>query len=255
LCMNAIIQEDAWQQLRNFTQARIALGRTGTAVPLKEQLSFKLAHAFARDAVHAPLHTSRLLAELTWLQLPVLQLKSEAADRQTYLQRPDLGRRLSAHSAELLQHQTHGTTDIALLIGDGLSSTAVQLQAPLLLAALVPLLRNAGFGLAPLTIIEQARVGISDETAFLLKARMAILLIGERPGLSAADSLGVYITWNPRPGLTDEARNCVSNIRPEGLPPAEAAHRIHHLVQQAFARQLTGVQLKDSYNASGNLPE
>lgn len=252
--MSEIIHEDAWQQLRAFTHARIALGRAGTAVPLKEQLSFRMAHAFARDAVHMPLQMSSLMTDLAPLHLPLLQLKSQARDRQEYLQRPDLGRRLSASSAALLQQSVTGDADIALMIGDGLSAVAVQSHAPALLNALVPLLHGSGFRLAPLTLIEQARVGISDETAFLLKAGMALLLIGERPGLSSPDSLGVYMTYHPRPGLTDEARNCISNIRPAGLPPAEAALRIHHLVQQAFLRQLSGVQLKDSYPA-GALPE
>lgn len=252
--MSDIIHEDAWQQLKAFTHARIALGRTGTAVPLQEQLHFRMAHALARDAVHTPLQTHLLAEALAPLQLPLLQLHSQAGSREEYLQRPDMGRKLSLPSAALLQQHTTGTTDIALMVGDGLSAIAVQQHAPALLHTLVPLLRNQGFTLSPLAIIEQARVGISDETAYLLKARLALLLIGERPGLSAADSLGVYMTYNPRPGLTDEARNCISNIRPAGLPPAEAAHKIHYLVQQAFLRQLTGVQLKDNY-PSAALPE
>lgn len=252
--MSDIIHEDAWQQLRAFTHARIALGRTGTAVPLQEQLSFRMAHALARDAVHTPLQTTLLMDTLVPLQLPLLRLQSQAGSREEYLQRPDLGRKLSGTSVALLQQQASESTDIALMIGDGLSAVAVQLHAAVLLNTLVPMLRNSGFGLSPLTVIEQARVGISDETAFLLKARMALLLIGERPGLSSADSLGVYMTYNPRPRLTDEARNCISNIRPAGLPPAEAAHKIHYLVQQAFIRQLSGIQLKDNY-PSARLPE
>lgn len=251
---NDIIQEDAWAQLRAFTNARIALGRTGTAIPLKENLAFRLAHAHARDAVYTPLNVNALSNELQFFQLPVIALNSQAANRQEYLQRPDLGRKLSPESVTTLQQAQIPATDIAIIIADGLSAIAVQSHLFLLLQALVPLLQSSGYTLSPFTIIQQGRVAIGDETAFLLNARLALLLIGERPGLSAADSLGAYMTFAPQTGLTDEARNCISNIRPEGLPLWEAAQKIHHLVQQSLRLQLSGVQLKDTYTPalSGN---
>lgn len=242
----SVIQEDAWEQLRSFTHARIALGRTGTAIPLRENLAFRLAHAHARDAVYAALEPEVMINALAAFQLPVIQLASQAANRQQYLQRPDLGRKLSEASVVTLQQDQAPAADIAIMLADGLSAIAVQTHAVALLNQLIPLLRASGFSLSPITLIAQGRVGISDETAALLHARMALLLIGERPGLSAADSLGMYMTFAPRPGLTDEARNCISNIRPEGLPLAEAAQKIHALVKESLRLQLSGVQLKDT---------
>ncbi|BAV06361.1 Ethanolamine ammonia-lyase light chain [Filimonas lacunae] len=239
------IWEDAWTALRAYTNARIALGRTGTAIPLKENLSFRLAHAHARDAVYAALDIENLKEALDVLSLPVVELQSQAMQRQQYLQRPDLGRKLSADSVGSLQQQANSPAHIAIILADGLSALAVQAHASKLLQQLVPLLQASGFSFTSIAIVQQARVAIGDETAALLQAQLSLMLIGERPGLSSADSLGAYITFAPRPGLTDESRNCVSNIRPEGLPYQQAAFRIHYLIQQAFALQLSGVQLKD----------
>ncbi|MBF9237673.1 ethanolamine ammonia-lyase subunit EutC [Hymenobacter sp. BT683] len=236
---------DPWESLKAFTAARIALGRTGTSVPLREALAFKLAHAHARDAVYSTLATQELLAELEKLQLPVLQVRSRARNRQEYLQRPDWGRQLDEESETLLAGLAEQETDVAIILADGLSATAINEHALPLLQLLVPQLHQAGFRLAPITLAEQARVALGDAIGQRLGARLTLLLIGERPGLSAPHSLGAYFTYGPRPGLTDEARNCVSNIRPEGLPYHLAAGKLLFLIQQALRRQLSGVGLKD----------
>jgi ethanolamine ammonia-lyase small subunit len=242
---------DPWASLRAFTAARIALGRTGTSVPLREALAFRLAHAHARDAVYSTLASAQLLSELSELQLPIMQVQSRAGTRQEYLQRPDLGRQLAkSSSAALAEHG--GSCDVALVLADGLSATATNTHALPLLRRLVPALRQAGLRLAPLVLAEQARVALGDEVGQLLQARLVLVLIGERPGLSAPDSLGAYFTYAPRPGLTDEARNCVSNIRPAGLGYEAAADKLFYLLSEALRRQLSGVALKDE---SGLLAE
>ena len=242
---------DPWASLRAFTAARIALGRTGSSVPLREALAFRLAHAHARDAVYSVLDTGTLLAALQPLQLPVLPVRSQAPDRPRYLQRPDLGRRLTAECRQELSAAAPAGCDVALLVADGLSAEAVNRHAAPLLALLVPQLREAGFRLGPLVLAEQARVALSDDVGAALRARLVLMLIGERPGLSAPDSLGAYLTFGPRPGLTDEARNCVSNIRPEGLPYPAAADKLFWLVQEALRRGLSGVQLKEEAELLG----
>ncbi|HEX8425878.1 ethanolamine ammonia-lyase subunit EutC [Hymenobacter sp.] len=236
---------DPWATLKAHTAARIALGRTGTSVPLREALAFRLAHAHARDAVYSALNSNKLLADLAPLQLPVLQVHSKAHDRQEYLQRPDLGRQLHEEAHALLKE--HGTqdADLVLILADGLSAEAVNEHAVPLLQRLLPKLRQAGFRVAPLVVAAQARVAIGDEIGKLLRAQVALILIGERPGLSSPDSLGAYFTYGPRPGLTDEARNCVSNIRPEGLNYDLAADRLFFLLSESLRRKLSGVQLKD----------
>lgn len=244
-------EADPWAALRAVTAARIALGRTGTSVPLSEALAFKLAHAHARDAVYSTLDTEPLLVDLAALQLPVCPVRSQARTREEYLQRPDRGRQLDEASQHLLAEHAGGECDIALILADGLSATAVNDHALPLLRRLLPRLQAAGFRLAPIVLAEQARVALSDEIGYLLHARLALVLIGERPGLSSPNSLGAYFTYGPRPGLTDEARNCVSNIRPEGLPYAAAAEKLFLLVQEALRRQLSGVGLKDETGLLG----
>ena len=239
---------DPWVALKAFTAARIALGRVGTSVPLAEALAFKLAHAHARDAVYSALATDQLLADLAALPLPTCQVQSRAKNRQEYLQRPDWGRQLSEESRGRLAGQAVGDCDVALVLADGLSATAVNDHALPLLRLLLPQVQQAGLRLAPLVLAEQARVALGDEIGQLLRARLTLLLIGERPGLSAPHSLGAYFTYGPRPGLTDEARNCVSNIRPEGLAYPLAAAKLFYLVQEALRRQLSGVGLKDESN-------
>jgi ethanolamine ammonia-lyase small subunit len=241
---------DPWASLRAFTAARIALGRTGTSVPLREALAFRLAHAHARDAVYSTLASAQLLSELSELQLPIMQVQSRAGTRSEYLQRPDLGRQLAESSSAALAE--HGAScDVALVLADGLSATATNTHALPLLHQPPPL-RQAGLRLAPLVLAEQARVALGDEVGYLLQARLVLVLIGERPGLSAPDSLGAYFTYAPRPGLTDEVRNCVSNIRPAGLGYQAAADKLFYLLSEALRRQLSGVALKDE---SGLLAE
>lgn len=233
---------DAWGQLQRLTPARIALGRAGSSLPTAAQLAFQFAHARARDAVHQPLAVEPLRAALGELGQPVLTAHSAAADRPTYLQRPDLGRRLDRSSLRRLRG-ARGDFDVVLVIADGLSALAIELNAQPLLARLLP--RLAGWTLAPLVIVEQGRVAIGDEIAVALGARMVVVLIGERPGLSSPDSLGLYLTWQPRIGTVDAGRNCISNVRREGLSADLAAHKLCHLMSEARARQLSGIALRD----------
>lgn len=235
--------EQQWATLRQHTPARIGIGRAGVSQPTAVNLHFARDHARARDAVLAPLNAAELQAQLTTLGLPLEWVHSAAVDRRTYLQRPDLGRSLRAEDAERLRQHGCDACDIVIVVADGLSSQAVMRHAAPLLRHLLPLLM--GYHLAPLCVALQARVALGDVIGAALNARMALLLIGERPGLSSADSLGIYLTWNPRPGRVDAERNCISNIRPQGLDFVAAAHTCHYLVQGAFTRQLTGVELKD----------
>jgi len=240
-----ILKTDPLISLRDFTAARIAIGRVGTSIPLKQSLEFKLAHAHSRDAVYSVLAIDRLLNNLKAFNLPVLHLHSKAINRQKYLKRPDLGRQLSEESAEQLKDYEKGF-DIAVIIADGLSATAVNENAFGLLELLIPTLTASKLKIAPLCLVEQGRVAIGDDIAYGLNARLSILLIGERPGLSSADSVGAYLTYNPKPGMTDESRNCISNIRPQGLSSKLAADKIFYLVTEAFKRKLSGVALKDN---------
>jgi ethanolamine ammonia-lyase small subunit len=233
---------DPWAPLKAFTAARIALGRTGASMPLKESLAFKLAHAHARDAVYSVLQAEKLETGLKTLGLPFCSVHSQAANRQQYLQRPDLGRKLQAADRE---HLPGGSFDVAVILADGLSAEAINEHALPFLQLLVARLQQAGFTLAPVTVAQQARVALGDEIGHLLQARLSLVLIGERPGLSSPDSLGAYFTFGPKPGTTDEARNCLSNIRPAGLPYALAAEKSFYLVAEALRRKLTGVTLKD----------
>jgi ethanolamine ammonia-lyase small subunit len=235
-----------WDRLRQFTAARIALGRAGASLPTAAHLAFQAAHAQARDAVHAPLDVAALLDGLRQLGEAPVAVQSRAADRATYLQRPDLGRRLDAAAADTLAALQSPATDLAFVLADGLSSLALQRQALPVFAALREQLRaDGGWTWASPVVATQARVALGDEVGALLQARCVVVLIGERPGLSAPDSLGAYFTWAPRLGIQDADRNCISNIRPEGLPPVAAAAKLMTLLRQARARQLTGVQLKD----------
>lgn len=240
--------ENPWQQLRHLTPARIALGRAGTSLPTAAQLDFQFAHAQARDAVHTPLDVAALGEALGSLGLDCLRLRSAARDRDTYLQRPDLGRRLHADSAQLLREHAaaqDGRPDLAIVIADGLSALAVQRHSQPFLDRLLEPVRAEGWSLAPVVLVEQGRVAVADEVGELLGARMTVILIGERPGLSSPDSLGLYFTWGPKVGLTDAYRNCISNVRLEGLSYGMAAFRLLYLMREACRRQLSGVELKD----------
>jgi ethanolamine ammonia-lyase small subunit len=239
-----------WERLRALTPARIALGRTGTSLPTDEVLRFGLAHARARDAVHQPLDVEQLERDLRAEKFETLRVQSAAPDRRTFLLRPDLGRRLSGASDKMLRARRDAPADICLVIGDGLSSAAAQQHALPLLQAFRELSRCT---CTPVVIAEQSRVALGDEIGELLRARLVAILIGERPGLSSPDSLGVYLTYEPRVGRNDGERNCISNIRPEGLTYANAARKMHWLIEEALRLRLTGVQLKDQSDGRGSL--
>lgn len=237
---------DPWASLQRFTAARIALGRTGVSIPLSESLGFRLAHAHARDAVYSSLDMAALQQSLYTFGLPMLPLQSQATSRQQYLQRPDLGRRLNeASRTQLSASRTPQAHDIAFILADGLSAMAVNTHAPALLTLLLPALLADGYTLAPLSFVEHGRVAISDEIGSLLQARIAVILIGERPGLTSPDSLGIYSTYQPVVGLTDDSRNCISNVRPAGLSYAAAAHKLRYLIRESLRLKLSGVALKD----------
>jgi ethanolamine ammonia-lyase small subunit len=245
-----IANTDPLISLKEFTTARIAIGRVGTSIPLKQLLEFKLAHAHARDAVYSLLDTDKLIADLSIFNLPVLQLHSKAESRHKYLKRPDHGRLLDEESAAQLDTY-NDRKDVAIIIADGLSATAVNENTFALLELLIPMLLAAKLTIAPLCLVEQGRVAIGDDIAYRLNSKISVVLIGERPGLSAADSMGAYLTYNPMPGLTDESRNCISNIRPQGLAVKQAADKLFYLINEAFKRKLSGVGLKDNAGLIG----
>jgi ethanolamine ammonia-lyase small subunit len=235
-------------ELRRLTPARIALGRTGTSMPTSAQLDFQYAHAQARDAVHLPFDHRGLSSQLAERGRESLLLHSAATDRNSYLQRPDLGRKLSDQSAQTLRDYalSHpGGVDLAVVVADGLSALAVHRHTLPFLARMEEQTAAEGWSLSPVILVEQGRVAVADEIGELLGAKMVVILIGERPGLSSPDSLGLYFTYNPKVGLTDAYRNCISNVRLEGLSYGMAAHRLLYLMREACRRQLSGVSLKD----------
>jgi len=237
-----------WLELRRLTPARIALGRTGTSIPTRAQLDFQYAHAQARDAVHLPFEHAALSSQLAERGHESLLLHSAAIDRNSYLQRPDLGRKLSDASASTLREYASahpGGVDLVIVIADGLSALAVHRHTLPFLARLEEQITAEGWTVAPVILVEQGRVAVADEIGELLGAKMTVILIGERPGLSSPDSLGLYFTYNPKVGLTDAYRNCISNVRLEGLSYGMAAHRLLYLMREACRRQLSGVNLKD----------
>jgi len=285
---DSIHDPDPWQMLRRFTAARIALGRTGVSQPTSAQLDFQLAHARARDAVHLALDVDLLRRDIeaAWPEAgPCIVLHSAAADRNVYLQRPDLGRRLDEASRTVLAGQAGSGAvpdrtakgdaveplrdgaaaggaegvdaagvpdasgarpyDVAFVVADGLSALAVAQNAAPFLGVLRARIAAEGWTVAPPVIVQQGRVAVGDEVGALLGAQVVVVLIGERPGLSSPDSMGLYVTWAPRVGLTDERRNCISNVRPAGQSDEEAAGRLYYLLAEARRRRLTGVELKD----------
>ncbi|TBU89519.1 ethanolamine ammonia-lyase subunit EutC [Stutzerimonas kirkiae] len=240
--------DNPWQELRRLTPARIALGRAGTSLPTRPQLDFQFAHAQARDAVHLPLDTQALADGLKARGRECLLLHSAASDRHTYLQRPDLGRRLNEDSARQLDQFARAHPqgfDLAIVVADGLSALAVQRHTLPFLERLEEQALKEGWSRAPVALVQQGRVALGDEIGQRLNARMVVMLIGERPGLSSPDSLGLYFTYAPRVGLTDASRNCISNVRLEGLSYGMAAHRLLYLMREACRRRLSGVNLKD----------
>jgi ethanolamine ammonia-lyase small subunit len=235
---------DRFAGLRAYTAARIGLGRSGPGIATADHLAFRAAHALARDAVHASLDLDAMEGALAPLGMPVLRVESRAPDQATYLTRPDLGRRLADASVALLRARPPAE-EIAVLVAGGLSARATASHAAPLLGLLVPELRRSGRRVGPVCIAPRGRVALGDEVGALLGARLVLVLIGERPGLTSPDSLGAYVTMGPAVGRTDADRNCVSNIRPEGMALPEAARRIGWLIDQAMARGISGVALKD----------
>jgi ethanolamine ammonia-lyase small subunit len=236
-----------WLELRRLTPARIALGRTGTSIPTRAQLDFQYAHAQARDAVHLPFDHAALSSQLAERGRESLLLHSAATDRNTYLQRPDLGRKLSDASSQTLRDYAAahpGGVDLVIVVADGLSALAVHRHTLPFLTRFEEQMAD-DWTIAPVILVEQGRVAVADEIGELLGAKMTVILIGERPGLSSPDSLGLYFTYNPKVGLTDAWRNCISNVRLEGLSYGMAAHRLLYLMREACRRQLSGVNLKD----------
>jgi ethanolamine ammonia-lyase small subunit len=231
-----------WDSLRRLTAARIGLKRSGASLATQPLLEFQLAHARARDAVHEALDEARLVKDLTALGLPVLTIPSQAKDRPQFLMRPDLGRQLSADAERVLTARK-GVYDVTFVVSDGLSAGAAQKHAAPLLAEIVPALND--WRIAPLVIVRHGRVGAGDAVAAALNATCVVILLGERPGLTAPDSLGAYLTWKPRPDTTEAERNCVSNIRPEGIAYADAARKIVHLLRAMRAGGASGITLKD----------
>ncbi len=242
---NTLINTDPWQQLKNFTRARIAIGRAGSSLPTREVLDFGLAHAMARDAVHLALDIDALEADIQQQQFTTFRAKSMASDRASYLLRPDWGRRLHEQSLMQLQNINPKTPiDFLIVVADGLSSLAVSRHAAPLLAEIRHHL-PADWHTGHVVIASQARVAIGDEIGQALNAKMVAMLIGERPGLSSPDSLGIYLTYQPKLGLSDADRNCISNVRPEGLQYAAAAKKLLWLAKEAMRLKVTGVSLKD----------
>lgn len=240
------MEKDPWSDLKTYTQARIALGRVGSSLPTKELLNFSAAHAQARDAVFTELDKSVLEQMTLEFGIPVLQLKSEASDRDTYLKRPDFGRKLDEASIEKLRGEKKKQT-VTLVIGDGLSAEAINKNIIPFLQEFLPLCNLYGWGILSFYVVENARVAISDEIGGILESQVSVILIGERPGLSAPDSMGIYLTFAPNAGNTDEKRNCISNIRKQGLDYTFAAHKLAYLLNESLKRKLSGVILKDDY--------
>lgn len=252
LAPQPLVRADPWEALRQHTAARIALGRVGASLPTAEVLRLGLAHAQAGDAVHTPLDFAALSQALQADGWQPLQVRSQAINRQSYLLRPDLGRRLHPDDANRLRQHAgpNPVCELAFMVADGLSSAAVQQHATPLLAALKDHLQTDWVA-TPLVLAEQGRVAIGDEIGALLGARLMVILIGERPGLSSPASLGIYLTYAPHVGRMDSERNCISNVRPEGLPYDQAAHKLAWLCRAALRGQVTGVALKDDSPSSG----
>ena len=248
------VNTNPWETLRRFTDARIALGRAGVSLPTSAHLAFQLAHAQARDAVLVALDVPSLTQALSAVseENPCLSLHSAAADRTVYLQRPDKGRRLDDASRKTLEALKNPVSepsvrpyDLAFVVVDGLSALAIAQNAAPFLSVMQRRIATENWSVAPVCIVSQGRVAIGDEVGELLGAMAVVVLIGERPGLSSPDSMGLYLTWMPQVGLLDDSRNCISNVRPAGLSYQDAAFKLHYLLSQMHKRQLSGVLLKD----------
>lgn len=239
----------SWERLREFTGARIGLGNAGGSLPTRPLLEFQLAHARARDAVHLAYDLDGMAAGVAQRGWHALRVASMVRDRVQYLQRPDLGRKLSADSRDMLrdQQQPNRRYTVACVVADGLSALAVHRHSLPLLDVVLPGLVQRGWDIAPIMLASQSRVALGDEIAALLPARIVVMLIGERPGLSSPDSLGIYMTYAPTPTCTDAQRNCISNIRSEGLSYDIAGRKLVYLLEESARRELSGVNLKDEF--------
>ncbi len=238
-------ENDCWAWLRQFTDARIALGRTGSSVLTDDYLKFRLSHARARDSIKMPFDARRVAEQLSKLGLTSFEVDSKAGNRETFITRPDLGRRLSDERRARLKAMHYPGCDVLLVIADGLSSKAVHKQAVPLVEHLQPYLRDLRLSVGPVVLAHQSRVALADDIAELMHAKLVAMLIGERPGLSSPDSLSVYMTYKPYFGRMESERNCISNIRPEGLNYDAAAFKLTWLIANAFDRRVSGTALKD----------
>jgi ethanolamine ammonia-lyase small subunit len=244
IIMSDFVEKNPWHALRTLTNARIALGRAGNSLPTEPLLAFNLSHAQARDAVHHPLDTDALHEQLHAHGFTTLDVHSAAPDREHYLRRPDLGRRLSDESREALTKAAIDPPEVVFVIADGLSAFAASRQSIPLLQAVCARLQE-DWKIGPVVVARQSRVALGDEIGEILRVQLVVMLIGERPGLSSPDSLGIYLTYGPKVGCSDAQRNCISNVRPEGLNFEAAAHKLHYLLTHARKLGLTGVGLKD----------
>ncbi|MCR6639973.1 MAG: ethanolamine ammonia-lyase subunit EutC [Sporocytophaga sp.] len=238
-----MIEEEFWNNLKKFTNARIGLRNSGTSIATTDQLRFQLSFAEAKDAVQKELDENLISEQFSRQELPLYYLQSEINNKAEFLYRPDLGRKLNTSSASLLSDLNPLPSDIAFVICDGLSASAIHHHAVRFLSEFM--VRNAAYSYSPLAVVRYGRVAIGDEVGFLLKTKLVVVLIGERPGLSTPDSMGIYFTYNPVPGLTDESRNCISNIHNKGLSYAQAAKKLSFLVNESLKRKISGVLLKD----------
>ena len=241
---------DPWFKLKQFTSARIGIGRSGVSVPTPELLAFQMAHAQAKDAVLIKIHFDKIATFLKKEKLPTIELESACETREIYLTRPDLGRILSENSKLKIKTKDKNkiqiSNSISLIVVDGLSSAAIENNIIPLFKILLPELRKRKFSIAPIALVKNGRVAIGDEISFVQKTDICLVMIGERPGLSSPDSLGVYLTYKTKPGTTDERRNCISNIREGGMNYPLASGKILYLVEESLRKKISGVHLKDN---------
>lgn len=242
------MEKDAWHLLKQYTNARIAVGRAGTSLPTAEILQLRMAHSLAKDAIRSEIDINGLMEACRALKLDSLSVQSQVVNRNDYLRNPNKGRLLATQSTEILQGFHSQETDLCIIIADGLSAEAVNQHAVKVIALLLPLI--ATFTLSPVVLAQQSRVALSDPIGELLQARIALILIGERPGLSSPHSMGAYLTYQPQSGNTDEKRNCVSNIQPQGLSYEAAAAKLAYLLQEMLTKKISGVQLKDEHTGN-----
>lgn len=245
----AHLHQDQWEKLKQFTDARIALGRAGCSIPTQALLEFQLSHAQAQDAVYQSLNTAYLTEQLKDHSLQSFHVNSNSEDKETYLKRPDLGRQLSEHSKQILIEQSIDSQpyDVCIVVGDGLSARAIEANAIPFILSLNKYIQQEGWSLAPIVLATGSRVALGDDVAQIFKASMLVMLIGERPGLSSPDSMGIYYTWHARTGCLDSARNCISNVRPAGLSIPIATQRLMNLMKESKRLGLSGVDLKDEH--------